>query len=68
MIRNGAREAAGKLREEPDSFGYPDLSPPYVRTARFREREGQPPRRTRDEHPDSIIELINMPFTTVEEG
>ena len=66
MIREGAKRAAEKLKAEPSSFGYPELSPPYVRTARFRSTESTAPYETRDEHPESIIALMNMPRTKVE--
>jgi len=67
MIRAGALEAVRRLRSDPSSFRYPDLSPPYVRTARFRKTGDSPPYSTRDEHPDSIIALMNMPFTRAAE-
>lgn len=66
MIRAGAAAAAQRVRSHPASFRYPDLKPPYVREARLRADGEIPASRTRDEHPDSIIELLNMPFTKVE--
>ncbi len=65
LIREGARQAAETLASHPGSFGYPDLSPPYVRTARFRARGDAPGWQARDEHPSSIIELMGMGFTRV---
>ena len=67
MIREGAAAAARRLRAEPQSFHYPTLSPPYVRTARFRQAGDTPAHRARDEHATSIITLMNMPFTCVED-
>ena len=63
VIREGATRAALRLREQPDSFSYPDLKPPFVRTARFRKEGDRQPWSARDEHPESITELLNMPFT-----
>jgi D-amino peptidase len=63
LIREGALEAVRRLEEGPSFFLYPEMVPPYVRTARFRRSGDTPPYSTRDEHPDSIIELMNMPFT-----
>ena len=63
VIREGATRAAMRLREQPDSFSYPDLKPPYVRTARFRKEGERQPWSARDEHPNSITQLLNMPFT-----
>ena len=65
MIRDGAERAARKLADDRSSFSYPDLAPPYVRTARFRTVNDEPPHEARDEHPTSFIALMNMPFTTV---
>ena len=67
LIRDGAARAARLLRAEPQSFRYPTLAPPYVRTARFRSAGDAPPHSARDEHPSSIIALMNMPFTRVED-
>jgi D-amino peptidase len=67
LIRAGALKAIRKLKTKPRGFGYPKLKPPYVRTARFRKRGDQPAYRTRDEHPTSIIALMNLPYTRVTE-
>lgn len=62
LIRQGARRAIDKLSCDPTSFSYIELKAPYVRTARWR-RDGQiPPMCAREEHPSSLIELMNMPF------
>ncbi len=66
VIRNGARLAVKKLYSDPDSFHYPDLQPPYVRTARFRGGGDQPGFAARDEHPSNIAVLMNLPFTPVQ--
>ena len=65
MIRQGAEKAARQLQSDPSSFRYPQISPPYVRTARFRAMDDDPPYEARDEHPSSIIALMNMRFTKV---
>lgn len=65
VIRAGAKAAAERLRAAPDSFSYPELTPPYVRRGRFRSSDGEPPWQAMDEHPSSIIELLGMPFTRV---
>jgi D-amino peptidase len=62
LIEEGASEAIRRLRTDPDSFQYPDLSSPYVRKARFRSAGEEPGFETRDEHPDSIIALMNEPY------
>ena len=59
LIRNGALTAIEKLKADPSSFSYPEMSPPYVRTVRYRRRGDTPGFSTRDEHPDSIIGLMN---------
>lgn len=66
LIRNGAAEAVAKLRTDPAAFHYPQMTAPYVRTARFRRRGDTPPYEARDEHPDSFIKLMNMPYTPVQ--
>jgi len=67
-IREGAKEAASLLTRERSRFRYPAISPPYVRTARIRKQGESPPWSARDEHPSSIIALLNIPYTKVEEG
>ncbi|HVF10019.1 MAG TPA: M55 family metallopeptidase [Abditibacteriaceae bacterium] len=65
LIRDGALQAVTRLREAPQSFGYPDLRPPYIRTARFRHDGATPASTARDEHPSSFIALMNLPYTKV---
>ena len=65
LIREGATRAALRLREQPDSFSYPDLRPPYIRTAHFRRDGLKEPWSARDEHSTSIAELLNLPFTPI---
>lgn len=65
LIRNGALAAMEKLKADPSSFRYPEMSPPYVRTTRYRRRGDTPGFSTRDEHPDSIIGLMNTRPTRV---
>jgi D-amino peptidase len=64
-VRAAALAAMLKRREAPAAFGYPDLQPPYVRAARFRRNGDTPACSTRDEHPSSVIALLNLPFTRV---
>lgn len=63
LIREGALKAAGLLKKNPRAFSYPSFAKPYVRTARFRKNGDKPAWSARDEHPDSLIALMNMPFT-----
>ena len=63
LIREGALNAIEKLKRDPSSFRYPDMKPPYIRTARYRKRGDSPGFSTRDEHAGSIIGLMNMPQT-----
>jgi len=65
LIRVGAMEAMHRLQAAPQSFQYPDLLPPYVRTARFRRSGDTPAGTARDEHPSSFAALLNMPYTTL---
>ncbi len=67
MIREAALTAIRKLKQNPEAFGYPNIAPPYVRTTRVRHSGDRPPYSTRDEHPNSIIDLLNMPYTKVDE-
>ncbi len=67
MIREAAKAAAEKLEADPSAFSYPELTPPYVRTAKFRRKDDSPPWSARDEHPDGIAALLNMSFTRCEE-
>jgi len=65
-IRKAAHDAAQKLQQDPSSFTYPDMSPPYVYMARLRKFGDEPAHVCRGEHPSSIIAMINMPMTRVE--
>jgi D-amino peptidase len=62
LIREGAWRAMEQLEREPGSFGYPRMDAPYTRVCRLRASGGFPPYETRDEHPDSIIALMNAPL------
>ena len=66
LIKKGARKAARKLKKSAKFFGYKAIEPPYVRTATFRQQGDSPGYQTRDEHPDSLIELLGRPYTRVE--
>lgn len=62
LIRAGARKAARKRLRSRRAFRGPALKPPYVREVRLRPNPNihVPAYSRRDEHPDSIIELINI--------
>jgi D-amino peptidase len=64
IIREGARAAIAKLKQEPGAFRYPQLNPPYTRVCRFRQNGTVAPYETVDEHADSIIALMNMPIAS----
>jgi len=68
LIHSGALDAARRLREEPESFRYPDLRPPYVRMEKMRRRGEEPGGTARAEHASSLIALMNTPSTPVKEG
>ena len=60
-IRGGAREAVERLKGQ----GPPaliELRPPFERVAKFRAFSDTPRTIAREEHPTSIIELMNAPF------
>jgi len=59
LIREAAEQAVRKLRREPGAFRYPELHPPYTLTARFRKVGDRPAREAREEHPSSLIALMN---------
>jgi D-amino peptidase len=65
LIREGAREAARRLAKDPRQFKYPRLTPPYIRTSRVRVEGKAPAYETRDQHPSSLIALLNLPPTVV---
>ena len=60
LIREGAERALHHLRDEP--FGLIKLTPPYTRTARFRADGDKPRTIAEEQHPTSIIALLNMKF------
>lgn len=64
LIRAGARRAARKRQRSRRAFRGPALKPPYVREVRLRANPNirVPAYSRRDEHRDSIIELINIPI------
>lgn len=67
-IRMGAVEAMQKLREQPDTFIFPPLQPPYVREITYRRDGDHPVRVEQSEHPSSIIDLMNLPYLEVPVG
>jgi D-amino peptidase len=62
LIRDGAREAARKLKENPAAFRYPDLKPPYTAIYRFRRTATRPAYETKAVHTNSFIALMNLPY------
>lgn len=60
-IREGAVAAIELLRQAPQTFRYPVLSPPYTLTRSFRQSGDCAPHETVVQHPDSIITLLNLP-------
>lgn len=58
-IRAGAQRAIERARKE--DFGLVKLDPPFKRVTVYRGTELDPPRIRRDEHPDSVIGLLNQP-------
>ena len=65
-IRAGAKKAIERALNE--DFGLVKLEPPYGRVTVLRSDETNPPRVRRDEHPTSVIELMNThaPFEPIE--
>lgn len=63
LIREGAIKAAEKLLQTPNAFHYPKIQPPYTRVCRFRKNGDVLPYETRDEHPNSIVALMNKAIT-----
>lgn len=61
-IRAAAQAAMHRLIEEPETFTYPSLQPPYVRVVRTRQDGDKPAATSRCEHPSSIIDLLNMRY------
>lgn len=61
LIRDGALNAVERLISTPEVFRYPEIEPPYNRVCRFRQHGDAPAYQTRDEHPDSIVALMNLP-------
>lgn len=68
LVRSAGRKAAEKLKADPSSFRYPEIRPPYVRTARFRPTGDSAAWSARDTHPDSIAALLNSPFTPADDA
>lgn len=60
LIKQGAFNALLKLKQEPGTFAYPKLIPPYMREMKFRAYGDKPAHSCRYEHPDSIIGMLNM--------
>jgi D-amino peptidase len=63
-IRAGAERAL--CRAATEGFGLVSLAPPYERVARFRPNRDHPyPTVSRETHPSSVIEVMNLPFEPV---
>jgi D-amino peptidase len=61
LIRAGAKRAIRRAKVE--DFGLVALKPPFERVARFRpEKADGPILVSRESHPTSVIELMNLPF------
>lgn len=58
-IREGAERALRRYIADPDQFELPALDPPYRREITYRGEKGQQPYTVYNEHPDSIIQLLN---------
>ncbi len=65
QIRKGAASAVSLLLRAPQSFRYPELNPPYTLSCSFRRSGDLAPRETAARHPDSIVQLLNLPGTPV---
>jgi D-aminopeptidase len=63
-IREGAAAALRRLKQAPGSFGYSSFAPPFTRKIRFREQGDNPAYETTDQHPDSIIGVMNLPIAS----
>ena len=59
-IKAGARKAIERARAE--EFGRLKLKAPYERVTVLRGTAAQPPRISRNTHPDSIVKLFRQPF------
>jgi D-amino peptidase len=60
LIRDGAKRALERAQKE--DFGLIPLTPPFERVAIFRPTADAPKRISRESHPTSVIELMNLPF------
>jgi D-amino peptidase len=60
-IREGARRALARLIADPDSFGLFTLQPPYRKVVKYRADGDNGPLTVCAEHPNDVIELMNMP-------
>lgn len=64
LIREGAYKAIIKAKED-KNFGIIPLKPPFKRVTIFRSEHDFERRISIEEHPISVIELMNMPFNPV---
>lgn len=62
LIKKAALDAISKLRNSPEDFHYPELKPPYRKTIEYRAypSRGREARVQTAEHPESIIDLMNI--------
>jgi len=67
LIHENALKAINKLKEEPCSFHYPTLSPPYRSMVEYRaySAKNTAPCTKTAKHPSSIIKLLNTPLENV---
>ena len=64
LIKAAAMRAVAKLKDSPESFKFPELSPPYALVVGYRGIRGGAPFVGKASHPDSFIGLMNTPQTT----
>ena len=64
VIKEAAKKAVNKLKTSPEKFTYPKLSPPYeiIREYRKIELNDSPAFISINNHPTSIIKLLNQPL------
>lgn len=65
LLRAGAKQAAEKLRNAPESFHTCEIKPPYEikQVMRFREKFPEAPLLLYRRHPESFIGALNAPYT-----
>jgi D-aminopeptidase len=61
LIRGGAQKALNRFTKDKQSFSLIDLKAPYEKKVRYRTDKDIPTYCTYAEHPDDLIEMMNMP-------